>query len=253
MRPPTSIRRNLSFLAERPIAHRGLHEPARSIIENTASAFEAAIGAGFAIECDLQLTGDGEAVVFHDDSLERLIEGEGDVRLFSAKQLKSLKFRQTTDCMQILPELLEQVAGRAVLVIELKSHWDGNIDLVHRAIRCVADYKGPFALMSFDPDMVEAVRKIAPQVVRGITADKATDPCYNKLPLPKRTELRKFGHMKKTKPHFISYDWHDLPAAHITQFRATGCPVITWTIRSKEEAAMALRYSDQMTFEGFHP
>jgi glycerophosphoryl diester phosphodiesterase len=253
MRNAKPLRRNLSFLVERPIAHRGLHEPFRCIIENTASAFDAAINGGFAIECDVQLTCDNDAVVFHDDTVERLIEGKGDVRRFTAKQVTALKFKQTKDRVQTLPELLEQVSGRAVLVIELKSHWDGNVDLVRRAIRCVANYKGPFVLMSFDPDMVEAVRKMAPQIVRGITADKALDPCYDRLPLPHRTELRHFGHIDRTSPHFVSYDWHALPSAHVAQVRASGYPVISWTVRSPAEAAIALRYSDQITFEGFRP
>ncbi len=253
MRDATPIRRHLSFLVERPIAHRGLHAPSRGIIENTESAFQAAIDAEFAIECDVQLTADGDAAVFHDDTVDRLIEGKGEVRRFTSTQVKSLKFRQTRDKVQTLPELLEQVAGRAVLVIELKSHWDGNVDLVRRTIQSVAKYKGLFALMSFDPDMVEAMRVLAPDIIRGITADKASDAYYDRLPVIRRAELRQFGHIGRTIPHFVSYDWHDLPAAHVTQLRSAGHPVITWTIRSQAEAAMALRHGDQITFEGFRP
>jgi glycerophosphoryl diester phosphodiesterase len=253
MRNAKPLRRELKFIVDKPIAHRGLHEPFRCIIENTPGAFEAAITAGYAIECDLQLTGDGEAVVFHDDTVGRLMEAKGAIGQHTATQLRALKFKQCNDRIQTLHELLEQVAGRAVLVIELKSHWNGNVDLVRRAIQCVEQYKGPFCMMSFDPDMVEALRALAPKIVRGITADKALDPYYDHLPLARRTELRHFGHLARTAPHFVSYDFHDLPAPHVDQVRAAGYPVITWTIRSKSEAKMALRHSDQMTFEGFRP
>jgi glycerophosphoryl diester phosphodiesterase len=253
MRPGPPVRRELAFLIEHPIAHRGLHDAARGIVENTSSAFEAAVKGGYAIECDLQLSADGEAMVFHDDTLERLVEGQGALRRHSAGQLQACCFHQTKDIMQTLPELLEQVAGRAVLVIELKSHWDGSIDLVRRAASCVEHYKGPFCMMSFDPDMVEAIRHLAPGVVRGITADRAFDPYYDRLPVPRRVELRQFQHASRTSPHFVSYDFHDLPNPIVAQFRSAGYPVISWTIRSAEEATTALRHSDQVTFEGFRP
>jgi glycerophosphoryl diester phosphodiesterase len=253
MRPARPLRRELYFLVERPIAHRGLHESFRCIMENTAKAFEAAIAEGYAIECDVQLSADIEAMVFHDDAVDRLIEAKGEVRRYSAKQLKAMTFKQSDDRMQSLPELLEQIAGRATLVIELKSHWDGNVDLARRAVRCLQSYKGPVSLMSFDPDIIEAVRTLAPAIVRGITADKALDPSYDRLPLQRRVELRHFSHLARTKPHFVSYDWHDLPMAGVAEIRDAGYPVISWTIRSAAEAAMALRYSDQITFEGFRP
>jgi glycerophosphoryl diester phosphodiesterase len=253
MRARKPVRRNLSFLVERPIAHRGLHEPFRCVIENTATAFEAAIRGGYAIECDLQISSDGEAMVFHDDTLARLVEGKGPLKRFTAKQLRSMTFKQCKDRMQTLGELLEQVAGRTPLVIELKTHWDGNFDLVQRAAAYVAEYKGPFGLMSFDPDMIAALREIAPRIVRGMTADKALDPYYAHLPLAQRMELRHFSHLPRTSPHFVSFNWHDLPVAHIVQIREAGYPVISWTIRSPADAVLALKHSDQITFEGFIP
>ena len=49
----------LDWLIARPIAHRGLHDEARGIIENTPSAIAAAVAADYAIEIDLQVTADG--------------------------------------------------------------------------------------------------------------------------------------------------------------------------------------------------
>ena len=245
--------RRLAWLVERPIAHRGLHDTAHGNIENTQSAFESAIKGNYAIECDVQLTGDGEAVVFHDDDLDRLTEASGPVKALTAKELKRVKFKATTNRMPTLAELLEQVDGRSTLVIELKSLWDENDALAMRSLQILENYKGPCCLMSFDPSLVARLRELSPQTVRGIVADRATHPFYNTLPLAKRYAMRTFSHLAETQPHFVSYNWRDLPFEPVTEIRKLGHPVISWTARSKEEASQALRYCDQVTFEGFNP
>jgi glycerophosphoryl diester phosphodiesterase len=244
--------RDLDWLVARPIAHRGFHNR-KSIIENTESAFEAAIDAGYAIECDLQLTADGEAIVFHDDEVNRLTNAKGMVKSFTAKQLKQVKFTATADRMQTLGELLEQVDGLSTLVIELKSHWDGNAALVRRALQVLESYDGPFALMSFDPAMIACARQLSPHTVRGITADRTTDPYYDILPVGQRVAMRNFAHLERTQPHFVSYYWRDLPFEPMTEIRNAGHPVITWTLHSREESSQAMRYCDQVTFEGYAP
>lgn len=243
--------RALAFLTARPIAHRGLHDFAKGVVENTASAFAAAVAGGYAIECDLQLTKDGEAVVFHDDHLERLTEGHGLVKDHSAAEMKAVAIRNSGDKVQTLAELLAQVKGQVPLVIELKSHWDGDERLAKRAVEQLKGYAGPYCLMSFDPDVITALRRLAPEVIRGIVAERATDSYYDMLPLRKRTELRTFSHIERTRPDFVSFYFEELPWAPITALRGAGVPVITWTIRSAREAVMALRCSDQITFEGF--
>ena len=245
--------REFDWLVARPIAHRGLHTESKGIIENTAGAFEAAIKGNFAIECDVQLTADGEAIVFHDDDLDRLTEAEGAVKAFTARELKKIKLKATSDRMQTLAELLEQVDGRASLVIELKSLWDDNDALAKRALQVLESYNGPYCLMSFDPDMIACLRELSPQTVRGIVADRTTDPYYNALPLAKRYSMRTFAHLAETQPHFVSYNWRELPFEPVTEIHKLGHPVITWTLRSKEEASKALRYCDQITFEGYTP
>lgn len=243
--------RAVDFLTARPIAHRGLHDVAKGVVENTASAFAAAIARGYAIECDLQLTRDGEAVVFHDDHLERLTEGRGLVKDHTSAEMQQVTLRNSSDKVQTLQELLAQVRGQVPLVIELKSHWDGDERLAKRAVEVLKHYTGPFCLMSFDPDVIAALRRIAPHIIRGIVAERATDSYYSVLPLPKQTELRTFSHVSRTRPDFVSFYFEELPWAPITTLRANGMPIITWTIRSPQEAVMALRCSDQITFEGF--
>lgn len=243
--------RAADIVAARPIAHRGLHDFKTGVVENTSSAFAAAIARGYAIECDLQLTQDGEAVVFHDDHLDRITEGHGLVKNHSAAAIKALPIRNSADHVQTLGELLAQVKGQVPLVIELKSHWDGDERLAVHAVNVLKDYAGPYCIMSFDPDLVAAVRRLSPGTVRGIVAERYNDPYYGALPLPRQIELRTFSHVSRTRPDFVSFYFEELPWAPITALRSEGVPVITWTIRSAEQAARALRCSDQITFEGF--
>ena len=245
--------RAFDWLVARPIAHRGLHARGKGIIENTAGAFEAAIKGNYAIECDVQLTADGEAIVFHDDDLDRLTEAKGLVKDLTTQALQKVKLKGTSDRMQTLAEFLEQVDGRTSLVIELKSLWDDNDALAKRALKVLESYDGPYCLMSFDPDVIACLRELSPQTVRGIVADRTTDPYYNTLPLAKRYSMRTFAHLAETQPHFVSYYWRELPFEPITEIRKLGHPVITWTLRSKDEASQALRYCDQITFEGYNP
>lgn len=252
MRRASSFR-DLAWLVERPIAHRGLHHRSAGRVENTASAFAAAIAAGYPIECDLQLARDGEAVVFHDETLDRLTEATGRVIDRTADELQRIPIRDSADRIQTLSELLRQVSGRVPLVIELKSHWDGSKRLAERVVEVLSGYRGRFALMSFDPDLIAAVADLDPDIPRGIVADRVTDREYRLLPFRRRLELRNLGHIARSRPHFISYHARGLPYGAPRILRQLGIPIICYTIRGKTEASRALRYCDQITFEGYLP
>jgi glycerophosphoryl diester phosphodiesterase len=249
--PFTPQMRDLSWLLARPIAHRGLHQKKHGILENTPSAFSGAMAQNYAIECDLQISADGEAMVFHDETLDRLTTQTGLLKARTRKTLQTIELKNSTDHMQTLGELLDQVQGRVPLVIELKTHWDGDVALVQRALKVLEPYGGPYALMSFDPDLVAALAELSPQTVRGITADRGVDPYYDMLPPVRRSELQQFSHVARTRPHFTSFRFQDLPFAPLQALRDHGHTLITWTIRSPEQEQTARRYSDQITFEGF--
>ncbi len=238
---------------QRPIAHRGLHDHQHGTIENTRTAFQHAIDHGYAIECDLQLTADDDAVVFHDLTLDRLATTQGIVRDFTMAQLTNINLKSTTDHMQSLYALLQQVNGVVPLIVEIKSRWDGNIMLAERAALLIENYRGPVALMSFDPSQIAFLQRHFNHIPRGIVADRVHDAEYEKLSLARRLSLRNFEHIEETRPHFVSYDHNKLPYAPLQQMRAAGIPIICWTIKSLEQAFRALRYSDQITFEGFLP
>ena len=244
--------RKLAWLVERPIAHRGLHDDDRGILENTATAFAAAMRRFYAIECDLQLSGDGEAMVFHDQTLDRLSAAKGRLIDRTAAQLKQVALCGSVDRIQTLPELLHQVNGRVPLVIELKSHWDGSLALVGRTAEIVGNYDGQLALMSFDPDVVAGLAKLLPRVPRGLVAERAS-VMEARLDLSRRLELRHFSHVARSRPHFLSYHVDGLPYGPPRAFRQAGLPVICWTVRDAETASWSRRYADQITFEGFLP
>lgn len=243
--------RSLDFITARPIAHRGLHDFRQGVVENTASAFQAAIEKGYAIECDLQITRDGEAVLFHDDTLERVTEGKGLVKDMTTAEMKALAIRNSKDHVQTLGEMLSQVKGQVPLVIELKPQWDGDESLARRTVEVMKGYEGPYCLMSYDPDVVAAVRRLSPDTVRGIVAERNLDYYAGAMAPRRLIELRTLSHLTRTQPDFVSFYAEELPWAPVAAFRAAGKPVITWTIRSPAEARRARRNSDQITFEGF--
>ena len=245
--------RQLEWLVHRPIAHRGLHDETLGQVENTESAFTKALEKSYSIECDIQLTADGEAVVFHDDDVGRILQGSGRVKDFTIRQMKAMTFRNGSDRVQTLAELLEQVNARATLVIEIKSLWDNDFTLTDRATDMIANYDGPVALMSFDPHHVARVATTAPEIIRGITADRVIDSYYDPLPVTLRVSMREMLHWPETQPHFVAFDFHQLPFEPVTELRAAGFPIITWTIRNETEASQARRWCDQITFENFNP
>lgn len=243
------------WLTARPIAHRGLHDRARGVIENMTGAISAAVAGRFGIEVDIQLSADGEAMVHHDDALGRLTDGSGALTTLSAAELKRVRFKDTSERMMTVGDLCDLVAGRVPLLIEVKSHFDGDRRLVKRLTQVLASYRGPVAAMSFDPDQVQALRQAMPELPRGITAQRTyDDPYWTELSPAQRDGMLYLRHGLRTQPHFVAYWVQQLPApAPWIARHVFGCPLLTWTVRSPEQRERAARYADQMIFEGFVP
>ena len=243
------------WLTARPVAHRGLHDRAAGVIENMPAAAEAAISGHFGIECDIQLTADGEAMVHHDDALGRLIEGSRALLEMTAEELKAVSFRDTPERMMSLGDLCALIRGRVPLVIEMKSHFDGDRKLVKRMAEVLAGYSGPAAAMSFDPEQVLALREIMPELPRGIVAERS----YDEADWPEATPAQRRGmlhlrHAFRTRPQFVAFWVDELPApAPWIARNIFGLPLLTWTVRTAEQRARAGRHADQMIFEGFVP
>lgn len=241
----------------RPIAHRGLHDHANGVIENSATAFEHAVASGYAIECDIQLTGDDKGVVFHDHDLKRLVGQQGIVRQLSAGQITRIPLlgSASADTPQRIEALLEQVNGRTLLVIELKHQADpfATSALAKTVSAALKKYVGDVVVESFDPDLLIAMRKFGYAGHLGIVLTRhisAEDAPLNPL---SSFMLRHMLHLPRTKFSFISCDKDALDLPMVRFHRSRGMPVTTWTIRSVEQAKAAAKHSDQIVFEGFLP
>lgn len=243
-----------AWLTAAPVAHRGFHDAAAGRIENTLSAIGAAADAGFAVEIDVHLSADGAVYVFHDHTLDRLTTGTGSTEGLTLAALQAVPFRATADRIPSLAEVLERIGGRVPLVIEVKSLFDGRHDALTRAVvQSIAGYTGPVAVMSFDPRIVADVRTLAPDVVRGIVADDAKHPEYDRLPPAERAALAALAHRGETDPHFVAYWVKLLPNDVARTVREDWrLPLLTWTVRTPEDRAAAV-YADQIIFEGFDP
>jgi glycerophosphoryl diester phosphodiesterase len=243
------------WLTARPVAHRGLHDISRGIVENMPGAIAAALAGNFAIEVDIQLSADGEAMVHHDHELGRLTEATGAVAAKTAAELKAVKFKDTPERMMTLSDLCALAGGRVPLVIELKSHFAGDRRLVKRMAEVLASYAGPAVGMSFDPDQVMALRELLPNRPRGIVAQRTYDDAYwAELTQGQRDSMLYLRHGLQTQPHFVAFKIDHLPApAPWIARNLFGCPLLSWTVRTAEQRSRVARSADQMIFEGFVP
>jgi len=241
---------SLDWLIARPVAHRGLHDAAAGVIENTPSAFAAAVAHDYAIECDLQVSADGEAMVHHDYVLGRLTEGNGRLEEMTSAELKRVAFKATTDRMISIGELCDLVGGRVTLVIELKNRRRGDERLAARAAAVLSGYAGAAALMSFDPAQIAPLRKLAPRLTRGLVAESWRGSREE----PGHRALAYGRDLLRAHPQFIAYSVRQLPATlPLAARRFCGMPLLTWTVRTAADRERAARFADQMIFEGFRP
>jgi glycerophosphoryl diester phosphodiesterase len=194
-------------------------------------------------------------MVHHDDELGRLTEGSGALLNKTAAELRATAFKDTPERMMTLGDLCSLVAGRVPLVIEVKSHFDGDRRLVRRMAEVLASYSGPAVGMSFDPDHVAALRELIPSRPRGIVAERHyTGEDWPEASPAQRRSMTHMRHFFRTQPDFVAYWVDELPAvAPWIARNIFGCPLLTWTVRTSDQRQRATRYADQMIFEGFRP
>lgn len=242
------------FSPNGPIAHRGLHDARRGVIENTASAFRAAIAGGYGIETDIQAAAGGEPVIFHDERLERLTGVEGAIAAFTPEQLRQIPLKNTGDRILTLAEFLRLVDGRAPLYLEIKSLGSSDRTLERRIAEDLAHYRGPASVISFDPGSMVAMRHFAPDVPRGLSAMR-----FMKVRMPGLSDLHRFRltHMldiAAVKPDFLTYEVNGLAIMGAAlRRRFPDLPIVTWTVRTAEDRRKARLFADAMIFEGFRP
>ncbi|HEX3496313.1 MAG TPA: glycerophosphodiester phosphodiesterase family protein [Methylocella sp.] len=244
------------WLTARPIAHRGLHSKQSGLVENTPAAAAAAIAKKYAIECDIQRTKDGEAVVFHDFTLDRLMRAEGRVDSFRADDLGQLSYKDCDQKIVSLADFLIRISGRTPVIVEIKSRYDGDMSLADRAMAAVAAYAGPACLKSFDPAVLVHLRSAGAACPLGLVAQARYESGeeWAGLPQDRRASFADLRDFPRARPDFLSWNQSDLPHAVPTLCReGIGMPVMTWTVRSREALVRGRLWADQIIFEGFEP
>ena len=234
-----------AFLLDQPFAHRGLH--GGRVVENSLEAFDRAIAAGHGIELDVQLTADGDAVVFHDATLARLCGRTERVDALTRAALGAISLTGTQERIHSLHDVLRHIDGRVPVLIEIKTP-QRHIGFLCQAVRhALEGYVGAAAIMSFHPEIVHWFCKNAPPVTRGLVV---SDEKYKKMRLGRlRRWIEQTLSMAHAHPDFLAYDIQSLPSPMSRKARQFGLPVLTWTVRSAQDRARALEHADQIIYE----
>ena len=237
-----------------PIAHRALHDVQDGRPENSRAAISAAIDHGYGIEIDVQLSADNHAMVFHDYSLDRLAEGSGPIHAVSSVALAKTPLRGGSEGIPELEEVLDLVAGRVPLLIEIKDQDGGmgeNIGLLEeRTARALTNYSGPVAVMSFNPHSVARMADLCPDIARGLVTS-AYHAADWPLPATTRERLRDIPDYDRVGASFVSHEAPDLSRPRIAELKAAGAHILCWTIKSPEAEAEARKIAENVTFEGY--
>jgi len=232
------------------IAHRGLWSP-NGAPENSLAAFQAACAGGYGIELDVQITRDGEAVVFHDDNLARMTGVDGKVRDASLTELRELRLKETDETIPTLTETLALVGHRALVHIELKTPFGEVGPLEKRVCEVLIDHNGPTCVIGFNPYSHAWFAAHHPQVLRGLDSYSWNDKGAAMLAPEQRKAMARLEQVELAKPHFLALGLDMLPCARADVFRAKGMPVIAWTIRSPADWERVESHCDNLIFEGF--
>ncbi|MGI9368207.1 MAG: glycerophosphodiester phosphodiesterase family protein [Ruegeria sp.] len=239
---------------QRPIAHRALHDISDGRPENSRAAIRAAIDAGYGIEIDLQLTADNHAMVFHDYDLGRLTGATGPIQQITAEHAGAIALKHGTEGIPSFSEILELVAGRVPLLVEFKDQ-DGAMGtdvgpLEQDAVRALRGYDGPVALMSFNPNSVAALARLAPNLPRGLVTCSYR-PEEELLPQATCDRLRDIPDFDRVGASFISHEVADLNRPRVAELKTRGVPILCWTVRSAAQETEARKIADNVTFEGY--
>jgi glycerophosphoryl diester phosphodiesterase len=237
---PAPATRRVAFLTVRPFAHRGLHGP--DVAENSRAAFAAAIAAGHGIECDVRASRDGEAFVFHDETLDRLTGETGPVAERTAAMLAGIRLQNDGETLLRLSEMLALVAGRVPILIELKAPGVQVAPLCLAVRRVLEGYRGAVAVMSLNPRVGRWFAEHAERITRGlvVTEEGRRGLCG-----------RAARHIAlwRARPDFLAYDVRDLPSRFAAATRARGVPVLAWTVRDAAAERTAFAQADQIIYE----
>lgn len=247
---PNFRREEINKFKEVKFAHRGLHGHGKA--ENSISAFQAAVEMGFGIELDVRLSSDGELVVFHDDTMERVTEEQGRVDSKTAEELSQIKLSGTEDTVPTFKEVLRLVNGRVPLLVEIKED-AGKYGVTKKTVELLKEYKGDFIIESFNPLALSVIKNEMPNVLRGFLSQNfLSEKKYRK---PLYFLLQNLLLNVICRPDFIAFkhSHYKNPVLKLTR-GMFGTATFAWTVRSKEEETAAYENGfDSVIFENYIP
>ena len=226
----------MSWLNKRPIAHRGLHNSAKNIFENTKEAFLAAVNANYAIECDVVLSKDHEVVVFHDENLRRLCQLDRNVSDMTMNELRKQRINKTNSNIISLDEMLHIVSAHVPIIIEIKNEFTPYI--VERIQEILRSYKGQIALKSFNLKTVEWLIQFLPFIYKGLVIDTHTNNSEKILDM---------------NIDFISCDIDFIDSSLVSKIKKKAIPIIAWTVNSEKKKEKANSIASNIIFEKIRP
>lgn len=237
-----------TWLIQKPLSHRGMFT--KELPENTIGAFENAVKNNYGCELDVQMTTDGVIVVFHDYDMTRLTGHNGDIREKSYEEIKNYKINNTKYGIPTFEEVLKVVDGKIPLLVEVKNH--KNIGPMDKKVRDILrNYKGEFAIESFNPFIVRWFYKNAPEMIRGQLSCPFDG---DDLPKYQKKILRRMPFVKYNHSQFIAYDIDDIDKnKKVMKYKNKHIPIVAWTCRDPKKAIETKKYYDNYIFEGYVP
>lgn len=232
--------RRTAFLRARPFAHRGLH--GHGTVENSRAAFRAAVAAGHGIECDVRISRDDVAFVFHDAALDRLTHASGAFAAQPARALGQIRLKGSDEAIPALAEVLALVAGAVPLLLELKAPGAQVAPLCLAVRRALEGYRGAVAIMSFNPEVPRWFGNHAPRLPRGLVVTEQDDGLW-------RGRIARRLALWRARPEFLACDVRDLPSRIGEAARRRGLPLLTWTVRDCVPGRHPVPHADQIIYE----
>ncbi|MCF7930354.1 MAG: hypothetical protein K9L02_02465 [Acholeplasmataceae bacterium] len=242
--------KDLSWIQNNLIAHRGLYSKDQSIPENSIASFKRAMDKGYSIEFDVNVLKDGTVLVFHDYNFNRICNDSRELKDVTYDQCKHLTLFDTDELIPTLSQTLNLVSGQVPLLIELKPHGD-VILLCESFMKTMMDYQGVWAVFSFHPKVVSWFKKNYPDVIRGQISeyfknDKDMNPIAKHL-------MKTMFFNRFTKPDFISYGIYDMPNKYLNRSMKKGITVISYAARSQQDFDFVKSHYHNTVFEFFEP
>jgi glycerophosphoryl diester phosphodiesterase len=215
-------------------AHRGLHNPLFSVVENSATAIRMAVDAGVGIEIDVQMSSDRIPMVFHDETLFRLTGEDGRLSFMKAKELEKVSYSVGTDHIIPLEDCLSLVDGKVPLLIEVKSHWTELPEMEQGLIDVLKSYDGSHGLMSFDPSIIERLKNLgSPSPLGLVTAQCPSKDWPGITEEQRQSGTLQFEKARELVIDFIAHEIGDIHNPYLSKLiQDLKIPMMSWTVKS---------------------